>query len=152
MFSNYYTFRKSGGLKSVGLSGRNSSLALDAEDADHVAVFYETCLLCKEQQDTCEVRRIYHHQYNPNTVPAFTPSIIHQVTVVEEPWVAPWQHHFGINSFSLKTFICRLRLSFLVLDFHLLFETLISCFQFLVCKILAFHFLFLTFNSRSFLV
>lgn len=36
------------------MSGRNSSLALDAEDADHVAVFYETCLLCKEQQDTCE--------------------------------------------------------------------------------------------------
>ena len=33
--------------------GSNSTPALDG-DQDHVTVFYETCLLCKEQQDTCE--------------------------------------------------------------------------------------------------
>ena len=36
------------------VAGANSSMALDA-DQDHVTIFYETCMLCREQQQTCEV-------------------------------------------------------------------------------------------------
>ena len=37
------------------VAGANSSMALDA-DQDHVTIFYETCMLCREQQQTCEVK------------------------------------------------------------------------------------------------
>ena len=39
------------------VAGANSSMALDA-DQDHVTIFYETCMLCREQQQTCEVGRL----------------------------------------------------------------------------------------------